>query len=318
MPERRLLRDLIHCLVLALLYVGAAKLGLRYATIAKSVTLVWPPTGLALAAVVLVGPRLWPGIALGAFLSNAATPGVPLGSAAAIAAGNTLEAVGSAYFLRYLGFNPSLARIVDVFGLLLVAVLATMVSATIGTAALLAGGGVALGEVARTWIVWWLGDALGSLAVAPLFLTWGSVPRPRRPSLLRGVEAAALMVSLVIIGLSVFGLISLIPVPDYPQPYTIFPFLLWAALRFGQRGITTVDLVAWVITTSATVHGSGPFVRSTLDESLLFLQTFMGVTMITALLLGAAIAERNRAIDALSGLSGPAPRDAGTPRTGPG
>jgi integral membrane sensor domain MASE1 len=311
MPERRLGRDLIQCLALALIYVAGAKIGLRFATITKSVTLVWPPTGIALSAVVLLGPRLWPGVALGAFLVNVTTPGVHPASAAVIAGGNTFEAIASVYFLRYVAFDPSVDRIVDVFALLLVAVIGTLTSATIGTAALLAGGYVALADAARTMIVWWLGDAIGSLAVAPLLLTWSRAPRPRRPPLLRGLEALVLLAALVTTGLSAFSLLPIVPIPDFPQPYIVFPFVLWAALRFGQRGITTVGFVAWVIATGATGKGVGPFVRSTLGESLLFLQTFMGVTMITALLLGAAIAERNRAI---SDLRAQRPPDAASTR----
>jgi integral membrane sensor domain MASE1 len=150
--------------LLAAIYVAAAKLGLSLAPMHKSVSLVWPPTGIALAALLLFGYRLWPGIALGAFLINAST-GVGLAVAAGIAAGNTLEALAGTYLLRRLTrFRPSLERPHDVLGLVaLAAGLSTTVSATIGVASLCLGD-AAVWPISRTlWWQWWLGDAMGAL-----------------------------------------------------------------------------------------------------------------------------------------------------------
>jgi integral membrane sensor domain MASE1 len=149
--------------VVAVAYFGAAKLGLALAFANSSVTAVWPPSGLALAAVVTLGARVWPGIALGAFLANLTTQGsVP--AVCGIAAGNTLEALVGAFLLSQVGFRTSLERLRDVGALVLLAgVLSTIVSATIGVTSLKADGLVHHGMLLSTWRVWWLGDLGGDV-----------------------------------------------------------------------------------------------------------------------------------------------------------
>src|SRR5438552_3526306 len=164
-------RRLVAILALAAVYYGAAKFGLALAYENSSVTAVWPPTGIALAALLLGGYRLWPGVALGAFLANAWTD-VPLGTALGITVGNTLEALAGAYLLRrFAGFRPQLERVRDVVALALCGgILSTLVSATIGVASLWLGTDVAGDQIASTWRVWWLGDLAGDLIVAPFVL----------------------------------------------------------------------------------------------------------------------------------------------------
>src|SRR5688572_17452432 len=159
--------------LLAAVYFGAAKLGLTMAFVSEQVTAVWPPTGIALAAVILLGYRVWPGITLGAFLANV-TAAAPLDAAVGIALGNTLEALAGAWALRCLvKFDPALERAQDVLGLVVLAAgLSTMISATIGVASLCLAGVKGWSAYPAMWRVWWLGDAMGDLIVAPLFLTW--------------------------------------------------------------------------------------------------------------------------------------------------
>src|SRR5262249_23110483 len=158
---------------LAAVYFGAAKLGLTMAFVAEQVTAVWPPTGIALAALLLFGSRAWPGIALGAFLANA-TANAPLGTAAGIALRHTLEALLGGWLLRRpLPSAPTRGRVTDVLGrVVLAAGLSTMVSATIGVTSLCLGGVKPWTAYPALWSVWWLGNALGDLVVAPLLLTW--------------------------------------------------------------------------------------------------------------------------------------------------
>ena len=190
---------------LAAVYFGAAKLGLTMAFVAEQVTAVWPPTGIALAALLLFGSRAWPGIALGAFLANA-TANAPLGTAAGIALGNTLEALLGAWLLRRLvGFDKALERVQDVLGLVVLAAgVSTMVSATIGATSLCLGGLRPWTAYPALWSVWWLGDAMGNLVVAPVLLSWAGwhrmAWRPRRVA-----EAAALLLGLVAVSLLVFA-----------------------------------------------------------------------------------------------------------------
>ena len=199
-------------------YFATAKLGLQLAFAHASITAVWPPTGIALAALVVWGPRMWPGVALGAALANATTGNPPIESVLGITAGNTLEALVGAYLLVNVAqFRPSLDRVRDVLALALLAGgLSTMVSATIGVASLWLGGQIGgIGDVPSAWRVWWLGDLGGDLLVAPVLLVLASGARPSRD---RGhmAEAALLLATLIGVSILVFS-------RDLPLTYLIFP-----------------------------------------------------------------------------------------------
>jgi signal transduction histidine kinase len=281
--------------VLAALYVAAARMGLTIDAVAGFATLVWPASGIALAALLLRGFRLWPGVVIGALVANMLT-GAPLLVALGIATGNTLEAVLGAYALRRIpGFRTSLDRVRDVLGLIVLAAgLSTMVSATIGVASLYLGGIVSPTDLGRAWRAWWLGDLIGDLLVAPALLVWAGVARVR-PVPQRWLEGTALAVSVIAICLIIFGRTT-IRADTLQQAYLIFPMLIWAALRFEQRGAASTALLVSFMAVWSTAAGYGPFVRPVLYESLFALQTFMAVTAATFLVLGASIAERRLAI----------------------
>jgi signal transduction histidine kinase len=257
---------------------------------------VWPPSGLALAALLILGPRLWPGVFLGAFVANLLT-GAPVPVAIGIGVGNTLEAVLAVYALRRIpGFDVSLERLFDVIGLIVIAAgLSTMVSATIGVTSLYFGGIAPSGHLAETWRAWWLGDLIADLLVAPVLLVWATgahgADYPKRR-----VEALALGVAVVAASLLIFGGPPGLAMTTgrYAQAYMFFPLLIWAALRFGQRGAVTAAFAVSVIAVWGTALGHGPFVRAALHQSLIALQAFMGVAAATVLVLGASIAERRR------------------------
>ncbi len=297
--QSQFLPYLVRVGLLTAVYFGGGKLGLTLSSVEGIVTLVWPPTGIALAGLLLGGYRLWPGVALGAFLVNISA-GAPPAAALGISVGNTLEAVIGAYLLhRMVGFRNSLERLQDVLSLVgLSAGVSTMVSATIGAASLGLAGIIPWTAYASTWWVWWLGDALGALLVAPVLLTWGTdFHIDRQPP--RLLEAATLLVLLVIVSQIVFGRWLAPHLANAPLLFTLFPFLVWAALRFGQRGAVTATLVETGIAVWSMAHGFGPFVLETIHLSLVFLGGFMGTTAVTAMLLAAAIAERQRAEVAL-------------------
>jgi signal transduction histidine kinase len=277
--------------LLAAAYLVVAKAGLLVATVSKSVTLVWPPTGLALAALVLGTRALWPGVALGAFIANLTTPGVSVVTAAAIAAGNTLEAVAGAALLQRRRFHPQLDRTRDVIAFVVLgAAVATMASATVGALTLWSAGHVPRAALFETWRVWWVGDAMGALLVAPTLLTWMAPTdelEKRSPW-----EAVALTACLS--AAAAFGLTQ----PHATRPYLIFPPVIWAALRFGPRGATAATLLVSIITVGSTVLGHGTFVVSSMGESLMALHAFLVAVGTTTLVLGATAAERTRAIRA--------------------
>ncbi|HUF64646.1 MAG TPA: MASE1 domain-containing protein [Gemmatimonadaceae bacterium] len=280
--------------VLAALYVTAARFGLALDAVAGFATLVWAPTGLAFAALLLRGYRLWPGVALGALLANL-WAGAPVGAALGIALGNTLEAVVAVYALRQIpAFRASLERLVDVVAyIFLAAVMSTVVSATIGTATLRLSGIITVAETAAAWRTWWLGDMIGALVVAPVILVWGSTHRAM-PERRRLLETLALAATVITASLLIFTF-PIAPGTQALQAYLLFPPLIWAALRFGKRGAVTATFAASVIAVWGTINGGGAFAAATLYESLQELQIFMGVTATTFLLLGASMSERRRA-----------------------
>ncbi len=279
-------------LALAALYIAAARVGLAIDAVAGFATLVWAPSGIALAALLLRGDRLWPGVLIGAFIANTLT-GAPLLVALGIATGNTLEAVLGVYALRRIpGFRASLDRVSDALGLIVLAAgLSTVVSATIGVMSLYLGGIVSPVDFGRAWRAWWVGDLIGDLLVAPAILVWAAAPAVRAASR-PWIETVALAVSVIVVSFLVFGTRA----DAFHQAYLIFPLMVWAALRYGQRGAASAALTVSIIAVWGTATGHGPFVQRGLYESLLALQTFMGVTAATFLVLGASIAERRAAI----------------------
>jgi len=281
--------------VLAAIYVAVARLGLKLDPVSRFATLVWPPTGVSLAALVLFGRNLWPGVFLGAAVVNVMT-GAPLAVALGIAAGNTLEAVAGEYALRRIpGFRLGLDRRLDAFAMIAVALLSALVSATIGVTSLSAAGLVPNGQLVNTWLAWWQGDVLGDLVVAPFLLTWISAPWYRTTAV-RAAEAAAL--GALVLCASAFLLSAngddVTGLAAFRQPITLLPFLIWAALRFGTQGAAGATLLVSAVAVWTTAQAHGPFMRPELHESLGVLQAFMSVVAVTFLVLGAVTAERLR------------------------
>lgn len=292
-------RDAAAIALLAAGYVVAGKLGLVITAVGGFATPVWAPSGLSLAALVLFGQRLWPGVALGALLVNlwaGASAGVALG----ISAGNTLEAVLGAYALgRVPGFDPGLGRLKDVLAfVVLAALLSTAVSATVGVSTLFLGGVLPRAELLATWRVWWVGDAVGDIVVAPLLMAapgLRDVLRDRR----RLWEGVGIVLLGVVLGRLVFRLEPSTPLHLLVRPASFFPLLVWAALRFGPGGGAAATFLVSSLAIWGTAFGTGPFVYPTLAERLTLLQGFMANLAATTLVLAAVTTERRRAESAL-------------------
>jgi signal transduction histidine kinase len=307
-------RITLASLSLAVVYFLTARLGLSLATVGKSVTLVWPPTGLSVAILFMHGRGLWPGVALGAFAVNALTPGIHPMVALGMALGNTLEAMAATALLRQSGFEPSLRRVGDVLRLVVLAgMISTVASAVIGAISLYLGGVLPAADLARTLRVWWVGDLMGVLVVTPLLLSARELvvgARPRRHH--RLLEAAALAVATLAITVLAFRRPQ---GSSYFPPHMLLPLLLWAALRFGPRGAAWANLTIAVVSVWATINGQGPFARPTLDESLMMLQMFLAMSVLTGLVLGAAAAERGDAVQAREDFISIASHELRTPLT---
>ena len=282
-------------LVLAAFYFATAKLGLSLAFVHPSATAVWPPAGIALAAFLLFGNRIWPGIALGAFLANATTAG-SLATSAGIAAGNTLEGLVGAWLVnRFAGGRDALSRPKDILKFIaLAAGLSTIVSATIGLTTLSIAGFAPWSNYAAIWTTWWLGDAVGDLLIAPPLLLWISGPRPRWPR--RLIEATCVGVLLIATGAAFFGGIGQ---KNAPIEWFWIPVAVWVAYRFGQRAAATAVVGLSAVTVWGTELGLGPFVLPSANASLLLLQAFLGVVAVLSLTLSAVVSARERTTEDL-------------------
>ena len=282
-------RLVIGVVALAASYYLAGRFGLSLAVIHPSASAVWPPSGVALAALLLWGYRLWPGVFVGAFAVNFATADAVVMSLS-IAAGNTLEALAGAWLLeRFANGTKAFERARNIFKfVLLAALLSTAVSPTLGVSSLLLGGRVSAEEFARVWITWWLGDVGGVLLITPLLVIWLTQPLPKFDAR-RTLEACGLLLALGLVGTLVFML--------QRRPgleFLAFVPLLWAAFRFGQRGAVTAAVFIFALALTGTRHQLGPFALDDLHASLLFLQGFTATIATGALVLASVIGERAR------------------------
>ncbi len=277
---------------LCAVYFVAGKVGLRLAFVNPSATAVWAPTGIALAAFLIFGLRVWPAILLGAFLVNQTTTG-NVATSIGIAVGNTLEGLVGAYLVtRYANGRHACDHARDVFLLAgLAAVGSTTISATVGVTTLSLAGFAPWAHLGPIWITWWLGDLAGALVVTPVVLLW-SAPLSLSWSRQWRIEAAVLLASLALLTLTVFGGLFPSTNRNYPLEFLCIPFFVWAAFRFGQRAAATTILLVSVVAIWGTLHGFGPFVRPSPNESLLLLQAFMAVSAVMTLVLAAVVAER--------------------------
>ncbi|MBI3857846.1 MAG: MASE1 domain-containing protein [Planctomycetes bacterium] len=279
--------------LLAAAYFVSGKLGLRVAVANENATTVWPPTGIALAALLVFGLRLWPGVFLGALLVNLTTSGLWLASSG-IALGNTLEAVvGSFLVARCARGRLAFERVRDVFAFALLApVLSTMVSATLGVASLAANEAVRSDHF-QIWLTWWLGDLGGALLLAPFLILWSSW-RPSGWNAARVLEGMLLILSLTVLSVAVFGGVLPFSPKNYAIGFLCIPMVLWSALRFGPRYTSAVIVLLSAVALWGTIRQSGSFPRETKIETFVFLQAFLGVISITALAVAAAVEERKR------------------------
>lgn len=286
-------------LLLAAIYFGAAELGLRFASPHPNVSPVWPPSGIAIGALLLLGYRAWPGVFLGAFLANFLTD-TPLLSTLGIATGNTLEAVTAAFLLQSINFHKAIDRAKDVGAFIAVVFVATMVSATIGNVSLALANSVKWAEFYSLWTTWWLGDLVGALVIGPLILAWGTRSDHWLPKK-RYIEAVLLLSVLGLAAMVTFARSAPTPIQYYPLTRMIVPFFLWVSLRLGQRGTTLATVVLSAFAIWGTAHGVGPFVGlgRTSSDALLQLQLFVGSNAITFLFLAAVVQERRTASKAL-------------------
>jgi len=273
-----------------LCFIGG-KVGLSVPFTSGNVSPIWPPAGIALAAVLLWGYRMWPSIALASFLVNFLTP-IPRWPTLAIALGSTSSALVGAYLLRrFTEFKPSLVRLRDVLGLVtLPAFVGTTLAASAGVTSLFLAGVQPWSNFGSAWLVWWLGDAIGVLIIAPLLLAGGQLGKSVTG--FRWIELLTLSIGLVVTCLAIFGGRMGLAIRDDVLAFVIFPFVIWAAIRFGIAGSTVASFLTAAIAVWGTAQGHGPFIERNALHNAALLQFFIAVTSITGLILAAVVTER--------------------------
>ncbi|MFI5662899.1 MASE1 domain-containing protein [Streptomyces sp. NPDC051684] len=282
----------LKALAVAACYYAAGRLGLlgQVGVEGVVVTPIWPPTGLAVAALLVFGVWVWPGIALGSFLviTSLTTPDL---TAIVTVAGNTAAPLCALLLLRGVGFRPDVSRLRDGTSLVFIGLGAMLISSTAGVAPQVWTGSLAPGDFLPVWLAWWVGDAMGVLLVTPMLLVLArGTLLPRRPSVgripvHRWVEAGCLGIAvLLFVPFAVFSSPSML--------FLVFPLLIWAALRFELAGSMLCALFASVLTTYAAHVDRGSFFDLTNIEVMTKLQAFNGAAALTALLLSALVTEQ--------------------------
>jgi signal transduction histidine kinase len=279
--------------VFAIIYVIAGKIGLNMASLHASASPVWPPAGIALAAILLLGYRAWPAIFVGAFLVNLTTAG-DIATSVAIASGNTLEAIAGAWLVnRFAGGKNVFDRPQGVFKFALAAAISAVLSPVFGVTSLALAGFADWKNYGAIWVTWWLGDVTGDLIFTPLVLLWGirwKLTWKKEES----VEVGVLLLLLALLSAVVFGGWLEMSAKNYPIAFICGPIVIWTAFRFTQRETATGIFILSVIAVWGTVRGFGPFVGQSENQSLLTVQSWTAVLAITAMALSAGMAERRR------------------------
>jgi signal transduction histidine kinase len=277
-------RYLLQVAALAIAYYVAAQVGFAFEFAGPVAAVVWLPVGIAISFLYLGGVGLWPGVLVGDLLVNDYSA-LPIGTAVGQTFGNVLEVLLATLLMRRLiprgaplASVGSLARMVMAFAA------GAAVSATVGALSLPVGGVIDMGAVPDVWRTWWLGDFAGALVVVPVALAWYR-PVPREWPRGRAFEGV-LMVAAVA-GASEIAFRS-----HEPVAYLVFPTLIWAALRFGERGATLAITIAVGFAVWNTTHNEGPFAFRSITHSVLATQLYLAVAALSTLFLVAVVTER--------------------------
>ncbi len=302
LPESRVLQYLAKVTLIAIAYFLGGKLAVSIPGVALLGSSVWPPAGIAQAALLLLGIRYWPGVALGSFFFDFISIKASLILALQAIFGSTLQAVVAVYLLRRLGFSISLTRLIDVVYLVLFgAVIATQINSTLGPLRMVLTG---LIEWKQYWQVrwhWFLGDAMGILIFTPLLLVLFTKKSPshiqklNKKQTIKNISWLVIwLISLVTLSWMVFGAKTEATISRYPLEYLPFPFIIWGAIQFGRRGAVVSSFIVSSIALWGASQGGSPFIAKAenISQAILFLQSFLGVITITSLLLAATVAER--------------------------
>ena len=285
-----------HPIVPALLFgvcFGLSQGALTFAAVPQNSTAIWPTSGLALAAVMILGPSIWPAVAAGVFTAHLVATHDPL-TALTVGIATALEAVAAAALIQRSAGGPEVFRTPwTVFRFAAIVVVTCAIGAALVTVGLTLSHGI-WADAHYTWMITWLSHVTGTLVVAPFIMLWTQTPMDRL-GWLKILEAAGLLALLVVVSFVVFNGLFPSEVKTYPLEFLCVPLILWAAFRFGRREMTAVILILSVIAVRGTLREFGPFSRGTPEESLVLLQAYISVMSSMALVLVAVVAEHKKA-----------------------
>jgi serine phosphatase RsbU (regulator of sigma subunit) len=291
-PRRDLVRYLGALVLVGVAYYVGARVGLTLSLVERNVTPLWPPTGIAVAAFLVVGRSLWPGVAVAAFAVNLPISEAPL-AAAVTAAGNTLAPLAAAVLLSRVGFRRQLDRRRDALSIVFLGALAsTLISASIGAGTLVVSGAIGSDRLVNAWAVWWTGDAMGVLTVAPFLLCLPLFWELPAWSPARWLEALTILVVAGVI-------ITWAAQSEVRSLYLLPPIVGWAAWRLQLRGAAPTALLVSLIATWSATQADGWFARQSVFERMFTLQTFNACIALSSFFLAALVSERNRTAAAL-------------------
>lgn len=288
-------QQFIRGAILLAAYLIMGRLGVLFGAKSGYGSLVWPPSGISLAMLLLFGRSLWPAVFLGGFLTNLSF-GMPFWASVAIGSGNVVEVLTSAYLLELVGFDKALRRLKDVLWFIVLgALLSTTISAFVGVVAMWLGGVMPFPYFEISLRAWWIGDALGDIVFTPLLLSLAVMKLPRM-SWQRTLETAALAVGVTAVSLMIFfGVWKFSNGFLFQHLYILFPLLIWSALRLGMGGVNLMTLLISCVAIVSSAKGFGKFESATIQSQLLQLQFFIGVFGLTGMTLAAVISEREQA-----------------------
>ena len=295
--EEKQLTTGTRVVLLTALYFLGGLLGKEISFLGHSQALVWPPSGIALAAILLFGYRFWPGILVGAVLFSI-IDGVPFGFfTVGTAVGNTIGAIVCVFLLkRFVNFDNAMERTLDGAGFVLLACgLGTTVNALFNVVSLVYDKKISPDDIFPNLVEWWVPNALAALVVTPFIITWFA-PSSVRLNFWRASEAALCGAGLLCGTMISFDTWFVYGIQQYPLAYLPYPFLAWSALRFGPRGAATGTLLVATLAIYSLLQKRGPFLTGSEADSLRLVGSYIGIVAVSNLLLAAAAGERRRAL----------------------
>ncbi len=286
-------KNILLIVTLALIYFISAKVGLLFSFEQANINYVWPPTGIALAALLFGGLRLWPGVFIGAFLVNIQMSFSFLLSLS-VALGNTLEAVCAGYLILRFASSQPFSKTSETVVFIAAIFVSSIITASIGISSLFAADMINHQRFLLLWETWWVGDFVGLLVVTPFILTWLRLPKEHFTKI-RLLEAIVILAATVCVVGLVFGKWNIWELSKEVMVFLVLPIIAWSSLRFHHHGVTLVVMVISIAAIISTTYGLGPFVLANENESRLLIQAYMGAVMFTALLLMASQEESLKA-----------------------